>query len=224
MSQRWSSRRECPGGGPSRRGGYRSRAPLAGALLFLAAFPLACGLFRTRQPEDPGGSNTGVKWLNPTAPDSVLRNIQVTFNAKSVNNYDRSLTDEAVPPHKFGFEPDPADVALTGEEFFANWDKAREVNTFSNIFQQSPGNVSFTWTPSGDPLSVPDQPNDRFYEDLAYRMVWTRTGADTTFSGKCDLYMRETSGLWAVYRWVDKQDGSANATLGLLRWKGKVVY
>jgi hypothetical protein len=181
--------------------------------------------------KDSGGLTTGgfrriavpyddVPWHDPIAPFSVLTNVRFTFCAKSIANYDRSLTDD------FTFVPDPADdMFIDDPTFFDGWSKLREVHAFDSVFQQSQGTVAFTWGPPIPELQTdPDPGGAEFYPNLNYTMTFTRTGADTTISGKADLYLRENTAGWQIYKWVDKRDGADNATLGLVRWRGRVVY
>jgi hypothetical protein len=181
--------------------------------------------------KDSGGLTTGafrriavpydnVPWYDPIAPSAVLTDVRFTFCAKSVANYDRSLTDD------FTFVPDPADnLFIEDPTFFDGWSKLREVHAFDSVFQQSQGTVAFTWGPPIPDLQTdPDSADLAFYQDLKYTMVFTRTDADTTISGKADLYLREGTAGWQIYKWVDKRDGADNATLGLVRWRGRVVY
>jgi hypothetical protein len=210
----------------SRRGADRFPAPWPGgivrpgsgnrvllALVLVAASGMGC-IFDTRTPDPPG--DPPIPWINPTEPRLVLENIKVTLNRKSASNYTRSLSDD------FAFEPDVTDAGTVGESFFAGWNKDREGAAFSQIVN-SAGTINFIWTPKGDPLSVPDKPEDKYYENIVYSMQFAKTQPEPgniTFSGKADLYLRETGGVWAVYKWVDKRDGSTNSTLGMARYTG----
>jgi hypothetical protein len=203
---------------------WRARVFLAlgvGSCLFL---PAAGCLFSARTPESP--SVNEVPWLDPNTPVKALTNVQVTFGAKSIANYDRSLASD------FAFEPDAADAAdvrAVDPTFFDNWTKQREVAALTSVFQQSEGTVTFTWGPP-HPSSLnmltdnADPGGGKFYENLKYQMVFRRTGADTTISGLVNLYLREQTGGWSIYKWIDQQDGLGNATLGRVRWIGKVKY
>ena len=105
----------------------------------------------------------------------------------------------------------------------------REIATFASVFRQSAGTVTFTWGPpipaTQDMLSDDADPGGgRYYNNLKYRMVFLCAGADTTISVLVDLYLREQADGWSIYKWADQQDGLGNATLGLVRWRGSVVY
>lgn len=207
------------------RGSHRCRRPGAGSIaggseaagaLLAALLTVVCGcLFSTREPEDSQG-NGQVPFDNPTEPRLVLDNVRRTFAAKSITNYDRSLYTE------FEFRPDPSDDIPPG--FFEGWGRVEEVDGMAAVLS-SAGTVVFTWTPAGNPIPVPGgDPDDLFYEGLAYQMRFTNPGQTVTMSGRCDLYMRYVDGLYEIYRWDDIMDGSGNETLGMRRWKGPILW
>jgi hypothetical protein len=206
--------------GVRRRGWVVPVRGLAASLVLLAA---GC-LFSTRTPESP--SVNEVPWIIPDTPAKALTNVQVTFGAKSVANYDRSLDSD------FTFIPSEADLALvTGSDptFYDGWNKNREVAAFTSVFQQSDGTVTFNWGPPIPPetgmlTDDADTRGGKYYENLKYRMVFRKTGADTTISGLVNLYLRQETAGWSIYKWIDKQDGLGNGSLGLVRWRGKVAY
>jgi hypothetical protein len=195
-------------------GGGRNRLRLGLVWLVIAAS--GC-LFSPRSPQQAIGNE--VKTKNPTSPDSVLYNIQVSMVAKSADTYGRSLADDYL------FIADPADVSQTGDNiFYENLNKSREVEIFRNLLNvQSPAGFTFTWGPPIDPPIGLENPNEVYYKDLKYQMRLTGVATPVTSSGKMDLYLREANGLWSVFRWEDKRDGSANQTLGYYRWKGKFL-
>ena len=169
---------------------------------------------------------SALPWTDPITPQKVLINVQVAFSAKSVANYERSLSSD------FTFLPAAADrdlVTASDPTFFDGWNKQREIATFLSVFQQSDGAVTFTWGPPipgiESMLTDSEDPGGgRYFHNLKYRMVFQRVGADTTISGLVDLYLRDEAAGWSIYKWIDQQDGLGNATLGLVRWRQKVVY
>ncbi len=188
---------------------------MAGLMAGVLLAALAGCLFSTREPEDSPDTDQ-VQFDTPTEPRLVLDNVRRTFVAKSITNYDRSLFGE------FEFRPDPSDDIPPG--FFDNWGRSEEIAGMAAVLS-SEGAVVFTWTPAGDPIAVPDgDPDDRFYEGLAYQMRFTHANRTVTMSGRCDLYMSYVDGLYEIYRWDDIMDGSGNETLGMRRWKGPVTW
>jgi len=201
-----------------------SRGPAAASrklLLLLPAVLLGGGgcLLSARSPEAPSKTNQ-VPYQPPTTMSLVLTNVQATFSAKVVDNYTRSLDPN------FGFVPDPADESESGElpSWWASWNKQEEVQAFTNILNQpSTVTINFSWG-SANIATDPNNSNIQYYQDLPYVMTLYKAQKDTVFSGKADLYMVETNGLYSITKWVDKRDGSAHATLGLVRWKGSIQF
>jgi hypothetical protein len=210
---------------PNRRHRGAAGQPLRSMRNLFLALSVSLGiwvsgcLLETRPPDPP--ADVEVVWTNPTSMSIVLTNVEKTFVAKSVTNYTRSLADD------FSFIPDASDASLVGEAFFVGWNKDRETNVFSEVLK-TPGQVLFTWPATGiTAVDVPDKPDEKYYENLVYKMKFSRTSpdvADTTISGKVDLYMREASGIWSIFKWVDKRDGTPHATLGMVRYQGRVAY
>jgi len=173
-----------------------------------------------RTPEAPQSQNQ-VPFINPTSMAIVLQNVQVTFAAKSVNNYQRSLDPS------FTFVPDPADATESGNPIlWQNWNMQQEVQVFTQILNLPEAvTLSFSWPNSTGLTELStDQPNVYYYKDLQYNMTLFHASKDTIFSGKADLYMKETNGSFAITEWLDKRDGSPHATLGLVRWKGSIQF
>ena len=190
------------------------------ALVWLVGGGLAGGcLFTPRSPEQPGSGQIQVPWVNPTSAAILLQNIQVTFGYKSVDNYTRSLADD------YTFVPDPADVSQSNDPvFWQNFGKQQEVVAFTNILKVAEGEtVTFTWGTVGDPLGTSTN-GEYYFKDQPYQLKVNRGAPDTVFSGKADIYVRDTGSLFYLFKWVDKRDGSHNSTLGLVRWKGRIDF
>jgi hypothetical protein len=185
----------------------------ARALLLVLLLPAAGCLFTTRTPETP--LDNGVPWKNPSDPESVLTNISVTFNAKQVPNYGRSLTED------FTFSPFAGEVSSGDPTRFDNWRKQDDVDAFGSAFGQTRDGIVFTWTlPHPERKPPPGSPADLYFENLKYKMVFTHPAGAKTFQGMVDLYFRQGSDGWSIYRWVDKKDPgdtAGNFTLTKLR-------
>ena len=105
--------------------------------------------------------------------------------------------------------------------FFDGWSKQREVHALTRSSSRARDRRVHLGPAHPDLQTDPDSADLEPYQDLKYTMVFTRTDADTTISGKADLYLRESTAGWQIYKWVDKRDGADNATLGLVRWRGE---
>jgi hypothetical protein len=221
MAYAWRrSEAAVAGNDPGRSSAGRGLPRRGLALLATCGFLAATGcLFTTRTPEPP--SDNGVAWKTPSDPESVLVNVSVTFNAKQVANYQRSL-DEG-----FVFNPYDGEKPAGDPTYFVNWGKQREVNAIGDVFTVAQGGVIFTWgLPHPTRLSPPGFPADLYYPNLKYKMVFTHGGGAKTFQGLVDLYFRESPDGWYIYQWDDKKDpadASGNFTLTKVRVDPSVV-
>ncbi len=151
-------------------------------------------LFDPRQPEPPS-TGSEVPWRIPVEPWYVLTNLKATTEARVVTNFDRSLTSD----YKFRFDFGDAQTDTV-------WTKDRDIAAITALFQGK-GPTTLTWTPADSGGGSAD----RFYRNLRYRLVMRRSATDTsrvTIAGKCNLYMRQESGSWILYRWEDLQEGT----------------
>lgn len=187
------------------------------ALLCLLAASAAgvggCGIFDTRNPEPSQGP--GIDYIPPTAPKIALTNVKVTLEAGSTINYESALAED------FDFVPASVDESCGA---LLDWSKSEEIRVHDGILA-TPADLVLTWTPkNGDfdnlitaPELGPNGETQEYYEDLAYELVFTGSQGTAIYSGRCDLYFREVDGLWLIYDWIDKEDGSGHCTWGRLR-------
>jgi len=173
-------------------------------------------IFSTRESEDPTGAQ--VPQRNPTSPDSVLYNIREAMKAKSAPIYVQSIAETLL------VVPSAADIPLINDpNRFTNWTRDDELDAFTSIFadkQQANVVVTMTFGNIEPPQGIGDEV---YYEDLSYQLKFTRGAADTTISGRVDLYLKQTGGRYHVTRWIDIRD-SDNATMCLIRHRGQVIF
>ena len=180
----------------------------------LAVIGAAGGGCSARTANSPNPSP--VPWNSPTTMAIVLENVRQGFDARSAGNYQRSLDPN------FVLVPDPADVTESGDPtFWQNWNRQQEVQISTALFNLPDSTtITFTWpNESRESPRGTDQMDEYYYRDLEYRLVVTHAGHDTVISGKTDLYMRETNGLFSIVEWLDKRDGSLDDTWGFVHWK-----
>ncbi len=194
---------------------------LSVAVLVVAILPVLAGCFLDpREPDDP--TENEVQFDSPVTPQTVLKNMRVALNAKSVSTYERSLSDS------YRFRPDPSDsLQVANPAIYDNFDKAEERNAWSRIFADTTKarvTVTFRWNPpTGGESTLATEPADdgtsgQLFKDLLYEIKFTKTGTTVTFGGRVDLYLKEDgTGLWSVYLWRDERDAAYATTTGRLR-------
>jgi len=166
-------------------------------------FVFGCGVFDTREPEDPGNLDT-IDLSTPTDPDTVLTNVRRSLEALLATAYASQINEE------FVFVPDPIDEA----EFPVVWGKDQEEQAHISILTDV-DSVTLTWGDAGEPNVDGDQ---QWYDNLPYSLAFSRGQDDAVFSGIVDLYLLElANSTFQIIRWEDLSDGTGAPTWGRLR-------
>jgi hypothetical protein len=177
----------------------------------LALVGIACGLFETRKPTDPG-SNTF-----PCAPldqqNNAFNNLRLSFGrGEGLPCYLSGLDDA------FAFQADPADIVDMPAGTFDNWTKSVEQQVAQTIAGDASDIVidykgNYVLVSSG-----PDTETRQYtYEIHDYKGT---SIPDTLFQGIAEITIhRSSGGLWLITHWVDRRDpaGTTTRTWGYLR-------
>ena len=171
-------------GAPSQPRLRHAACHLAGVLFGCLAF--GCGIFDTRTPQEPEGPS--VPFVTPVDRESVvLTNMEVSFEAKQVTNYDRSLYDD--DENTFYYLPPPAEEADFLATFPGGYSRSDEINvTTANL--GAPGTLSVTWGIPAEPVPG-DEEGVTVIQNLSYEFVFTDGEQTKTYSGACNLLFRE---------------------------------
>jgi len=173
------------------------------ALRGLLCVPLlvaGCGLFDTREPEDPSVIRS--TFDPPTEPSIVLGNIEASFRELNEVNYLKCFTD-SLSGGELEFYPTAEAASRYG--IFLNWSKAQEQEYFLNIRSRLPtGSVlSLTF----DPPSVQSQTSDSSQVEVAYDLVVPHGQQSVPDRGRGRaqfvLVLDRRTGFWAIRRWTD---------------------
>ena len=183
--------------------------------------PLSCGLFDTRDPVEPSGSQ--FPCLTLTTPDNVVLNIRQAYgHPDGLGCYVSTLADfvSSADPG-FKFHPDPTDSLEDTADSYANWTKSIEERVAANI-ANSARQDSFRLTLQFQ-TTITDQP-DLVIRQYSYEIRFNDTAPtnaipDSVFQGLAELSIRRTSGQWQITDWFDKRDpgGTTTRTWGYLR-------
>ncbi|MCX5801378.1 MAG: hypothetical protein NTX17_08335 [Candidatus Eisenbacteria bacterium] len=158
-----------------------------------------CGLFEPRTPEAPGTG--GTPWIPPTAPETVLVNIENSMYGKVIGNYVQNFTDD------LAFHPDPSDsveLSATQPTVYDNWTLDVERTVTQAIFDQA-ALLDLAFTQRDAPVYVDSDHCVLYYTYLL--QVTLKTGGTEYFRGLVEFHMRREGGSnWYVYVWIDKRD------------------
>jgi hypothetical protein len=103
-------------------------------LFILLAVYAGCGLFDTRNPEDPVTIRS--TYEPPTTPEAVLRNLSSSIIEKNSSNYQKCLS-----PIQYSYVPDAKSQSLYGT-IFQNWDMNSEKFYYENLIAQTNAEAS----------------------------------------------------------------------------------
>jgi hypothetical protein len=174
----------------ARRGAGRESAAVwmaasASGLLVL----LGCGIFDTRTPEEPQGPD--VPFVTPVDRESVvLTNLEVTLEAKSTINYERSLYDDG--EDTFYYLPPPAEDADWNANFPDGYSRSDELNVITTNLAAE-GELDVTWGAPAEPVPGSEDGVTEI-RNLTYQFVFTNGEVTKTYSGTCNLLFREGDG------------------------------
>ena len=185
------------------------------ALAALAVTQLSCGLFDTRDPQEP--EPPSVECLPLTSALNVKANVEISYGRDDLRTCYESMLDVA-----FLFHPDPQD-SLQNPDPFLGWNRAVEAEVNTTIAgEQSFIAVDFP-TEYQDKLVSLDQNTEVHFLDYVVRVRGVDE-ADTTriarFIGRADITFRRgiTDVQWRMVDWADHRGPTgSDSTWGLLR-------
>jgi len=182
------------------------------AVTALVMGSVSCGLFETRDPQEPEQPDQDCLPLTNTA--TVTRNIETAYGRNALVTCYSSLIDPA-----FLFHPDAQD-SLQNPLPFVGWNDQVEISHNSQVATlQTFIDVDFQREYQSAIIS-PDQTTEvRFYEYLL--RVGGLVPSDTTiarYTGLADItFRRGSDGQWKVVDWADHRGTVSDSTWGLLR-------
>jgi len=175
---------------------------------FLLIACSSCGLFQTREPENP--VQASANYVPPTEPSIVFTNMQSAFRDLNGLNYQKSFSDTSSGGPSFVFEPTSQALAKYG--VFVSWNRQSELQYFNNFETQlTQGAVpslvlSFTSQTVG---------SDSALFEASYQLTIPHTKVNVSQSaiGHAQFYLRKDNFQnWSIWRWVDLSNQSGDFT------------
>lgn len=173
-------------------------------LLLLIFFFPSCGLFDTREPENPISDNQS---LPPaTSPTLLLDNFKNSFQAKDIQEYEKLFADSSLM-----FIPTQSAFARYNI-VFSTWNRTVETESFRNAMS-SVNSSSLPQIALTVASNIQYQSDSALYTvDYTIYLPHNRADITTQFSGKSELYISPNkNNIWKIYRWIDietKKDSS----------------
>ncbi len=176
------------------------------ALILLAGFLTRCDLFTPRSADPPLFNNSPYQWIQPTNPDAVITDIELSFKALDKKYFLDLLADSAAGANAFQFIPDPG-VASTSGLDFTDWGYAEEDQFLEALFSalNSDTTNDFSWSNQTKTLISGEQ--IEFQADYRLNLRFntiTRSAYPEHLSGQARLSLvRENGSYWQITRWTD---------------------
>jgi len=153
-----------------------------------------CDLFQVREPQPPSQGSSTHEVQSSSA--SVLRNLKSSIAEYNIDNYITCLVDSSVRPFVF--------VPSSYYAVFNSWGIESERQYFLNLGAPAAG------TPPSLTLTMQDSTvtADSVRYSMSYRLFFPHHRSDVakTVIGNMQLYLlRESHGLWFIYRWEDSR-------------------
>jgi hypothetical protein len=160
--------------------------------------------FATREPEPPTGEQLPL--LEPTSAENVLKNLEISCEHMSINNYMDTLSED------FLFLPDPSDSDRFPGVFSQPWGREEESIFCQRLFDKEMTTlISFSSSVDsnatvieGDPESGPE-----CHYRYDYDIGLIRTGAPSRVKGSAEFSLRcDQQGNWIIFHWEDEKTDS----------------
>jgi len=171
-------------------------------LIILTLLITACGLFETREPEEPESGN--VSFIPPSSASIVVSNFINAFNEKNTENYTACFADTTLGDSRpFRFIPSSeAEARWSG--FFANWSVENERRYFFSMTTKLSVDVAPEITLSNSRFDIMTPDSAVFTSNYYVKISHSLTTAPTDFQGYMQLtILPKINGLWAIQRWED---------------------
>ena len=163
-------------------------------------FIVSCGLFETRDPEEP---NTGKStYLPPTSANIVISNFLNSIQEKNTENYIANFSSGEAE-RNFIFQP-TANAYAIYTSLFDTWDIDNERRSFlamvSNLDEETKPVVAI----SNQKFDVLSPDSAVFIADYMLNISHDLATIDNDFTGTLQFTIYpEPDGLWYIVRWVD---------------------
>jgi len=171
----------------------------------------SCGVFDTREPENPAGSSN--IWNPPANPRQVLDNISTYFALRDGVLYMKSFAQPGFADSVYQFQPDYTSPSYDST-LFSVWGYDNELqfilSLFSPDFLPADSLCSIVFNPENEP---PGEFYPQYRENYLIELHHTNPGLPSQFSGKADIrFDRNLSGDWVIIEWKDENSGGVTLT------------
>lgn len=171
--------------------------------LILSVLFLGCGLFTTREPENPVQSRD--TWIPATTVDLLLENLKSALSEKSTDNYLRCLVDSTLTGKKFTFIPATESFAVYSNVFM-NWNLLSEKIYLENLKSKLRDGSIITLSFFNDSRGTIQSDSLTYTSDYLLIVDHTVEGFPREFEGHLQFtLLRNLKGEWSILTWKDSR-------------------
>ncbi len=180
-------------------------------ILALLLTVTGCGIFDTRDPENPAGTSN--IWNPPANPRAVLDNISLFFASRDGVLYMKSFAQPGFADSVFKFQPDFSSPSYDSTLFSA-WGYDNELQFILSIFAPDflpvDSACSIIFNPENEP---PGEFYPEYRENYIIELHHINPGLPLQFSGRADIrFDRNHNGDWVIIEWNDENSGGVTLT------------
>lgn len=165
-----------------------------------------CGIFETRDPEDP--QNIRSTYIPPTSADIVIDNLAFAIQEKNSNNYFKCLSTNS-----FKYLPDSRSQQQY-PEIFSLWDKQSEKHYLDNmIASQEGGNSTAILFLDNERLTQLSSDSARYQADYIFAFQHNKANIPKSSKGRLSLILAtDDDALFYIRRWEDFRQNDTDFT------------
>jgi len=172
----------------------------------------SCGMFGTREPENPSGFSS--LWNPPANPAGVLANVTDAFQVRDGVLYMKSFAQPGYSDSTFRFQPDISSPSYD-PTVFSDWgfdaEQAFILMLFSPDFLPDDSICAIEFIAESEP---PELTFPIYREQYILEIHHTDSNLPTEFSGRANIQFGLNSNLdWVIISWTDESiSGSHSLT------------
>lgn len=180
------------------------------SLSLLAVLAAGCGLFDTRNPQEP--VTTRSTYVPPTSPSIVISNLTYAIEEKNSTNYISCLS-----PDEYVYVPDSKSLSLYGQ-IFQNWDINSEKFYFDNLIAQTNTNASSNLFLSNPSLTQITPDSATYSAEYIVVFQHNRTNVPKSAEGNMRLTLKaDQSNFFYIEKWEDYRQHDTDFTWSELK-------
>jgi hypothetical protein len=165
-------------------------------LIIFCGWQLSCtNPFATREAERPTEDRSS--WRQPTSPEIVIENLQLSIIEGNESNYSNCLAENG----QFRFIPDDV-VKSNNPGLFDNWNKDSEKTYITKLFTATTDSLKHAAITIS---RVPDY-GDSVFIKVDYQLEFHHSLSESfpdSARGQAEFWLRETEGSYYITRWTD---------------------